>query len=232
MNRKINIGWVLGVLCACCSFLSCESTDYRSDGGISNAHVNMTTYDFLKQHGNFDSLVRIIDYTGMKEVINSDATFFATTDYGVRDYVSARRQQRIVEVGDENIQFGITDIPQNELRDSLLIYLYDAKLNRTDLTTANRFVESKFGPIENVRFNIRLRRVRDFRDYLDYVDYVNFTKVIGTLDADEQDISQIPSDQLDKSFDCQTSGIITTNGVLHVLQNSHRLFFNAGQLSN
>ena len=77
-----------------------------------------------------------------------------------------------------------------------------------------------------------LRRTRDYSDYLDYVDYLNFTKVIGTLDAEEPDYNAIPKDQLDKSYYCQTSGIITTTGVLHVLQNTHRLFFNAGKMAD
>ncbi|WP_400261209.1 hypothetical protein ACFX5U_14810 [Sphingobacterium sp. SG20118] len=213
-------------------FLSCSKDNYKVDGGVSDPKVNRSTYDFLKEHGSFDSLVRIIDHAGLKDVINGDVTFFATTDYGVRDYVAAKKQQKIIEVGDENISFGIDNIPAKELRDSMMIYLFDGKINRQDLTPDNKYFVSKFGSIPNVRFNIKLRRTRDYSDYLDYVDYLNFTKVIGTLDAEEPDYTAIPKDEQDKSFDCQTSGIVTTTGVLHVLANSHRLFFNAGLMAN
>lgn len=224
------------ILVICISLLmliqSCSKDNYIIDGGVSNPKVNMSTYDFLMQHGSFDSLIRIIDHAGIKDIVNSDVTFFATTDYGVRDYVAAKKQQKIIELGDENIKFGIQDIPAKELRDSMMVYLFDGQINRQDLTPDNKYFVSKLGAIPNVRFNIKLRRTRDYSNYLDYVDYLNYTKVIGTLDADEPDYNAIPKEEQDKSFDCQTSGIISTTGVLHVLQNSHRLFFNAGKMAN
>lgn len=210
---------------------SCSKDDYRNDGGVSDPHVNKTTYDFLKEHGSFDSLVRIIDHAGIKDIINSKVTLFVTSDYGIRDYVAAKKQEKIVEVGDENIKFSITDIPKNELRDSMMIYVYDGAINRENLTTENKYFTSKFGPIPNVRFNIKLRRTREYSDYVDYVDYLNFTKVIKSLDADEPDRNAIPENELDRSFDCQTSGIITTTGIVHVLDNNHRLFFNRGKMA-
>ncbi|WP_293904683.1 MULTISPECIES: hypothetical protein [unclassified Sphingobacterium] len=224
---------ITGLFASLLIFLfACKKDNYKVDGGKSDAQVNQTTYDFLKQHGSFDSLVKIIDRAGIKDIVNSDVTFFATSDYGVRDYVAAKKQQKIIEVGNENIQFGINNIPVKELRDSMMIYLFDGKITRENLSPDNKYFVSKLGAIPNVRFNIKLRRTRDYSDYLDYVDYLNFTKVIGTLDAEEPDYNAIPKDQLDKSYDCQTSGIITTTGVLHVLQNTHRLFFNAGKMAD
>lgn len=210
---------------------ACEKDNYKVDGGKSEAHVNKTTYDFLKDHGSFDSLVKIIDRAGIKDIVNSDVTFFATSDYGVREYVAAKKQEKIAEEGDENIKFGINNIPVKELRDSMMIYLFDGKINRDNLTPDNKYFVSKFGAIPNVRFNIKLRRTRDYNNYLDYVDYLNYTKVIGTLDAEEPDYNAIPKEEIDKSYDCQTSGIISTTGILHVLSNSHRLFFNAGKMA-
>lgn len=210
---------------------SCKKEDYKNDGGKSDPHVNKTTYDFLKEHGSFDSLVRIIDHAGIKDIINSKVTLFVTSDYGIREYVSAKKQEKIVEIGDENISFSITDIPKSELRDSMMIYVYDGLINRENLSTENKFFTSKFGAIPNVRFNIKLRRTRDFSTYLEYVDYLNFTKVNKTVDADEPDYNAIPEADLDRSFDCQTSGIITTTGIVHVLDNNHRLMFNRGKMA-
>lgn len=210
---------------------SCKKEDYKNDGGVSDPHVNKTTYDFLKEHGSFDSLVRVIDHAGIKDIINSKITLFVTSDYGIREYVSAKKQEKIVEVGDENISFSITDIPKKELRDSMMIYVYDGLINRENLSTENKFFTSKFGAIPNVRFNIKLRRTRDFGNYVEYVDYLNFTKVNKTVDADEPDYNAIPEADLDRSFDCQTSGIITTTGIVHVLDNNHRLMFNRGKMA-
>lgn len=226
MKNIITTVFVLAIL-----ITSCQKSDYKIDGGKSDANVNMTTYDFLKSHGKFDSLVKIIDHAGIKDIINSNVTLFASTDYSVRDYVSAKKQEKIAQVGDENISFSIKDIPAQELRDSMMIYLFDGKINRENLTTDNKYFQSKFGNIPNVRFNIKLRRTRDYNSYVDFVDYLNFTKVIKTLDADEPDYNAIPESDLDRSFDCQTSGLISTTGVIHVLSNNHRLFFNRGKMA-
>ena len=113
----------------------------------------------------------------------------------------------------------------------MMIYVYDGLINRENLSTENKFFTSKFGAIPNVRFNIKLRRTRDFSTYLEYVDYLNFTKVNKTVDADEPDYNAIPEADLDRSFDCQTSGIITTTGIVHVLDNNHRLMFNRGKMA-
>lgn len=205
---------------------ACESESYLNDGGKAEAHVNMTTYDFLKQHGKFDSLVAIIDRAGLKEEVNApNSTFFATTDYGVRPYVSAKKQQKIIEVGDENISFGIANIPAEQL-DSLRLYLFDQPIERENLNLKASFYNNKFGAIPNVRFAIQLGRILTPSNFLDFVDYVTFTWVRGTLDADLPANQVIPQAEQDESYICQTSGIITTNGVLHVLPDSHRLMFN------
>lgn len=211
---------------------ACKKNGYINDGGTANARVNMTTYDFLKSNPKFDSLVRIIDKAGLKEEINGDITFFATTNYGVADYVKAKKQKRIAEVGNENITFSIDDLKSSELRDSLKIYMFKGKINREQMTTEGALYDSMLGVIENVKFLIKLRRTNDYSSYLDFVDYVNYTKVIGTRDDLEANPSEIPQSQRDLSYDCQTSGIITNTGIVHVLSDNHRLFFNNESLGN
>jgi len=204
---------------------SCESDAYINDGGTASFHVDMTTYDFLVSHPKFDSLVAIIDRAGLKELVNSDITFFASTNYSVADYVSAKRQKKIVELGNENIDFGIKDIATGNL-DSLKMYMFDGPINREQMNTEGNYYVSKFGAMDNIQFMIKLRRTTDYSAFLDHVDYVNFTWVAGTFDSDEPDESQIPDEDADLSYDCQTSGIITTTGLIHVLSDNHRLMFN------
>ncbi len=207
------------------SFSSCESDDYINDGGVANAYVNMSTYDFLASNPKFDSLINIIDRAGLKDLVNSDITFFACTNYSIVDYVAAKKQKKIIETGNENINFGINDISLADL-DSIKMYMYEGEITRNNMTTAGNYYTNKFGTINNVRFMIKLRRTNDYSDYLDYVDYVNFTKVTGTLDSEEADPDAIPTSLEDLSYDCQTSGIITTTGIIHVLSDTHRLMFN------
>lgn len=220
-------------LLALITISSCQKDDYINDGGkILSGRVNMTTYDYLKSNKKFDSLVKIIDQAGMKDEINGNITFFATTNYGVADYVSAKKQEKITQVGDENIKFSIADINPTELKDSLKMYMFTGKITRNQLDTEGRLFNSLLGPMNGITWLIKLRRTNDYAQYLDYVEYVNLTKVIGTRDDLESDPTTIPVDRRDVSVDCQTSNIITTTGILHVTNNYHRLFFNAGKMAN
>lgn len=205
-------------------FTSCKK-EYATDGGRSNAMVNMTTFDFLKSRPQFSSLVQLIERAGLKDAVNGSTTFFATTNYGVNDYLKAMKNKRAIELNDENITYTLDSIPLWRI-DSLKTYLFDGKINRDEMTVKGNYFPSKFGPINNVQFRINLRRQYAYTDYVDYVDYVLFSKVFATLDADEPDPKKIPEDEVDKSVFCQTSGIITTNGIVHVLDGYHRLFFN------
>lgn len=214
------------------AFAACKKNDYKNDGGTSNPNVNMSTYDYLKSNPKFDSLVKVIDRAGLKDLVNGNVTLFATTNYGIATYVAAKKNQRAIQTGNENFNFGIKDIPVKELSDSLKTYIFAGKINRDQITLAGKLYDSALGPITNVQYMIKFRRSFDYSNYLDYVDYVTYTKVIGTRDDQEFDINNIPDDQKDKAVDCQTSGIISTTGIIHVLNGNHRLFFNAQPLGN
>lgn len=221
-----------GLLLAIVLLVSCDKDDYINDGGVHNPNVNMTTYDFLDSHPKFDSLVRIIDKAGLKDLVNSNVTFFATTNEGVADYVSAKKQERIIEVGDENISFSIDDLDAEELNDSLKIYMFEGAIERDQLTIEGAYYESLFGQMDDTRILLGLRRTRDYSDYVDYVDYLYYTKVVGTRDSEESNQSAIPEELRDTRIDVQTSGIITTTGIVHVLDGYHRLFFNEQSTAN
>lgn len=228
MNRYINITAIVVTVLV---MASCKKDGYKNDGGPSNAFVNMTTYDFLKSQPVFDSLVRVIDHAGMKDAINGNITFFATTNYGVADFVQARKIKRGVELGNENLPYSIDSLPVNQMKDSLKIYMFEGKINRDQMTVTGQLYNSLLGPIPNVQFLINLRRTQDYSAYLNRVDYVRFTKVIGTRDDLQPNPASIPAEEKDMAYDCQTSGIITTTGVVHVLHGNHRLFFNTDRLN-
>lgn len=205
---------------------SCKKDGYKNDGGKSNAFVNMTTYDFLRSQPVFDSLVRMIDHAGMKDAVNGDVTFFATTNYGVADFVAVRKVRRGAQLGNENLPYSIDSLPVSEMKDSLRIYLFAGKINRDQMKVGGELYNSLLGPMAGVQFLIKLRRTQDYSAYLDHVDYVQFAKVIGTRDDQQPDPNAIPETERDMAFDCQTSGIITTTGIVHVLSGNHRLYFN------
>lgn len=219
------IGKLTGLLVILTVIASCKK-DYKSGGGASDPHVNMTTYDYLKSNPLFSSFVKLIDRAGLKDAINGDVTLFVTTNYGVDDYLKAMKNKRAIELNDENITYTLDSIPLWRL-DSLKTYIFDGKINREDMTQKGKFYVTKFGAIPNVQFRININRIYQYTNYVDYVDYVVYSKVIGTLDEDEPDPTQIPKALVDKASYVQTSGIITTTGIIHVLDGYHRLFFNA-----
>ncbi len=224
---RITIKYFLTILLLSAVFISCKKDKYKNDGGVHSPNVNMTTYDYLKQHGSFDSLIAVIDLAGLKDMVNNSKTFFAVPDWGINDYVKAKKQKKIIETGDENITFSVKDLDVYTLRDSLKMYMYPELINRQNLTVTGKEYASAFGPMaNNTRMYIRLRRIANYNSYVGTVDFINFGQVIGTLDTEEPDVNAIPVNQRDKTVDCQTSGIITTTGTLHVVNNFHRLFFN------
>jgi len=214
-NIKLMIFLVLAV-----SFASCKKS-YVDDGGKSNPKVNMTTYDYLKSKPIFSSFVHLIDRAGLKETVNGDITLFVTTNYGVDEYVTAMKQRRADSLNDENISYTLDSLPLQTL-DSLKVYMFPGKIGRDELTVKGKMYNSQLG----APYLLILTRTLEYNAYVDHIDYVTYVKVIGTRDDLEPDIDAIPKDQRDLSVSCQTSGIITTTGVVHVLDGFHRLFFN------
>lgn len=228
-------------ICICFAVIliaSCKKDGYKNDGGVSDPHVNMTTYDFLKSKPQFDSLVRIIDRAGLKDIVNSNITFFATTNYSIVPYVAAKKYKKSVETGNENFDFGIKDLPSKELSDSLKTYMFAGKINRDQITLTGKLYDSMLGPIpatperKAIKYLIKFRRSFDYGSYVDHVDYVDYIRVTGTRDDQQLDPESIPDEEKDLAVDCQTSGIITTTGIVHVIDGRHRLFFNAQSLGN
>ncbi len=228
---RTSIKYLMAIFLLATTLVACKKDKYKNDGGVHSPNVNFTTYDYLKQHGSFDSLIAIIDMAGLKDMVNNSKTFFAVPDWGVKDYILAKKQKKIIELQDENIEFYLKDLDVYVLRDSLKMYSFKETVNRTNITVKGKEYETEFGPMaNNSKMYLYLRRVINYNDYVGTVDFINFGRVIGTVDREEPDVNLIPLDQRDKFAECQTTGIITTTGTLHVLNNFHRLFFNAEPL--
>lgn len=218
------------IVTAANSLVSCNKNDYKSDGGLHNPKVDMTTYEYLKSKPQFSSLVYLIDRAGLKDSLNGNITFFATTNYGVNDFLAIRKNRRAIELHNENLPYTLDSLPLKEMKDSLKMYLFKGDLGREKLTVEGQFYNPLLTGIPNVRFYVKLRRTTDYGSYIDHVDYVNLTKVIGTRDETEPDPLNVPPLLKDITYDCQTSGILTTTGTIHVISNDQRLFFNTEPL--
>jgi len=200
-------------------FFGCERKDYLIDGGIHNPKVDMTTYDYLKTKRVLDTLLLLIDKAGLKETINGDVTFFAPTDFSVVNYVATKKAD--IQAINPFSNFTLESIPAETLRDSLKMYMIPGKINRDDMTAEGKTYTTLMGN----KVHIALVPVQDAYTNIvtTWPQYVFFTKINGAgLDVPG---TVPPAAELDVKNVCQTSGIITNTGILHVIENSHTMFY-------
>jgi Fasciclin domain. len=203
------------------ALLSCKKNN-NIDGGVHDPRVNMTTFDFLKSRGAlFDTLILLIERTGLKEQLNGDITFFAPTDYCIRNYMDAKALQRRQQTNDDTQLFSIDSLSVQAWKDTLQLYMVPGKINRTDLEkNGNQLVKSRSGD----SVYISLRETREYTDYTPGFrpKILWYTRVIRGLDPDG---ATVPDANRDAADYCQTSGIITTTGILHVMNDLHVVTF-------
>ncbi|PSL28173.1 hypothetical protein [Chitinophaga ginsengisoli] len=204
-------------------FFSCKK-DYTIGGSITDPHVNMTTYDYLKTNPLFDTLLLLIDRTGLKDEVNASGTFFAITDYSIKNYITKKQEDLRVKLNDENLVYTFDSINYAVMKDSLRAYLFKDKITRDNTTEIGRFFKSNDG-------ELRLVQLIPTTDYTDGTvfttkpKYIYLTKLIATehgypVPTDSTGLPGLKEGQELQAL-CQTTGILTTTGVLHVLNNNH-----------
>ncbi|MEC3908879.1 fasciclin domain-containing protein [Tamlana sp. 2201CG12-4] len=197
------------------AFNAC-STDgnYLIDGGISSPEVRTTTMDFFRSHSQLDTLAIIIERAGMEDLVNSESTIFAPNNLSIKNYVEAvLTEMRKV---DPNAQYTVNDIPTDTLQKYMGGYIFNEKITRSNIKEdQGRIYISE----NNEERRISLEESDEYTDQLDSrPKYVYYTYKNG---ADWDDWNNINDD--DKVV-VKTSNLISTNGIIHVLQGSHRLF--------
>jgi hypothetical protein len=199
---------------------SCESDDYLVDGGIASPYVNKSTYDFLASNALFDTLVIAIDRAGLKEELDKEVTFFATTNFSFKNYVDAMTTWGRAKYNDPNYLYAFDSIPAKVLKDSLSMYIFPGKIQREDLRKEGDIYTNIIG----TELRISLEPQDDYTDELiDSPEYIYLTYKRGrNWDAWDAEISGNEKDTKER---IQTSGLISTTGSIHVLANSHTLFF-------
>lgn len=210
------------------TILACRKNDYLIGGGLAEAKVDASSYDFLKNHSwhFFDTTCLIIDKANLKDVINGDVTFFVPTDYSISNYLAAKRKE--VRLIDERLDFTLDTLfkyysPQM-LMDSLGIYVIPGKVNREDMLAEGKSYETI---VNGVNMWVSLEEANEYQVeglITTLPKYVFLTRIRGQKDVNGQDPTG-DINLLDIKVRCQTSGIQTKNGILHVLDNSHVWMF-------
>ncbi|MCD0472258.1 fasciclin domain-containing protein [Flavobacterium sp. JAS] len=195
------------VLIVLFSLTSCSNDDYLIDGGLANQNVGVSTYDFLKSNKQLDTLAILIQKADMIDVVNAKSTtLFAPNNLSIKKYILYMKDI------EENQNYGINDIPVADLKEMLGAYIFNESLDRSKLVKEGKVYTAHNGE-ERL---LSLEPVEDYKDQLDeFPEYVYYT-VKGGDDWD-------PTDAVDDDVKTvvRTSNLISTNGVIHVLQGSH-----------
>lgn len=204
----------------CIAAVSCKKqTEYFIDGGgTHNPQVNMSTYDYLKQNALFDTLILMIDRAGIKDAVNaSNSTLFACTDYAVVNWLTATRGRILNTYGqDSAMKFNLNSFSNTQLKDTLSQYIVSQRVERAGLKLTDTEYTTLLAGDRKVVY--LLESTEYTSDVSTRPRYIFFTKVIGTRD---QPGVTVPVAERDIAVRCQTTGILTTNGVVHVLENTH-----------
>jgi hypothetical protein len=209
---------------------ACKKTDYLSGGTINNPKVNMTTYDYLQNNSlnQFDSVLLIIDKAGLKDLINQKGvTFFAPTNAAVYAYLNARTiaLQKI----NPSAKYTLDTLFKYDLArvaDSMRMYVINQPLTYDKLTIDGaKYATQLPGDTVVIAFlptsNPALGYFNQISTVPQIVTYIQLWHPL----PDPFQAADIPT-SLAVANICQTSGIQTTTGVLHVLANGNALFFN------
>ena len=202
---------ILSIIALSITLFSCTNDEYLVDGGTSQQNVGTTTYEFFKAHNQLDTLALLIERADMIDEVNKQGTtFFAPNNLSIRNYVrdvlSDKRKL------DPAAEFTIDDIPTADLKNMLGGYLIEETLDRSKLVKAGK-VYTTFNGEERL---VSLEPVVAYTGQLDdYPEYVFFTYQGGG--------SWDPTDAIvdDKKVRVRTSNLLSTNGVIHVLQGDH-----------
>jgi hypothetical protein len=199
------------LLLTLCGLYSCSTDDYLVDGGIADPSVKMSTYDFLKSNKQLDTLALLIDKAKMIDVVNSKSnTFFAPNNLSIKNYVNAILSQK--RKIDPTASFTINDITEAELKVMLGGYIFNQVLDRSKLVKQGKI----YVAINGEERLLSLEPVEEYTGQLDnFPEYVYYTFKVGAdWDATDDIVD-------DKKTVVRTSNLISTNGIIHVLQGNH-----------
>lgn len=198
------------------------------DGGVRTANVNKTTVEYLRSNAKFDSVLILFEKAGiMSQLDKQNTTVIVPTDYSIIQFVKQIQDQKRRAADDENLRYTFSDLV-NEFdlyKDSMKIYIVNQYIDRTKLASvADGKIQTKSLLGNDVE--IALTETKLYTEWLPNSDVklIHYKYVINGLDPDDN--NGIPNTDKDVDNICQTTGIITTTGVLHVLEDTHNLFFN------
>ena len=193
--------------------MSCEKDSYLIDGGVSDPNVGTTTLAFLQSHPQLDTLALLLVKAGLDDEVNGASTLFAPNNLSIRNYVNEVLAE--MRESDPLAEFTVNDIPVDTLTKYMGAYIIPSKIERKDMTKEG----AVYTAVDGAERRISLEPSVDYSSQLsEPPEYVYYTYMEGA-DWDDWD-NQVD----DTKIIARTSNLISTNGVIHVLQGTHTLF--------
>ncbi len=206
---------------------ACSCQEGIIDGGLHPATVDQTTQEFLNTNEKFDTVKILFDRAGLTDQLKGNNTVIVPTDYTVDRYVKQLQSQFRREQNDENLIYTFADLLNDfdQYQDSMKMYIVNSPIGRTELEEKPYLTKSLLGNDVEISLKETQLYTEWFPNSKPKLVYYKWVKngldpVDTEVSAADRDISNI----------CQTSSILTRNGVLHVLEDTHNLFFNKRQL--
>lgn len=189
------------------AFASCTE-DYFIESGPASGVVNMTSYDYLNAHSDdFSELVKVINATDQKALINQDnITIFALQNISILNYLGSLDYNSVEEanlVDLESLLLKYVIVDNKMLRSGITSGLGDDVVTANDINMNVKIVSGEYKGVQGV----------GAKDII-YTD----TGLYTSLKNDKQSTS--PAEAIVTSGDIQT-----TNGVIHVLNKTHKFGF-------
>lgn len=233
--RNNNLSKIAALVIVIAAFMSCKK-DYITGGSVHNVDMykNTLSYDVLKQIPGYDTVLILFDSAGLKDKINTPGTtFFPPNNSAILNYLNARTIA--LQQGNANAKFGFDSLIYNVknnirgIRDSLGMYFISSALPYAALTnTGAKYATQLAGDtavisFEYVNTNTGLGYSSLVSGIPQVVYYTKMWYPYGNL-TDANPAGKIPGTIGARTI-CQTSGIVTKNGIMHTLPYNLNLFF-------
>ncbi|MBD8488072.1 fasciclin domain-containing protein [Echinicola sp. CAU 1574] len=193
--------------------ISCITDDYLVDGGISSGEVGSDTFTFLQSHPQLDTLALLIQRADLIDEVNGENTLFAPNNLSIQKYVDEVLAEMRQE--DPEAEYTVNDIPVDTLQKYMGGYIFPGRITRDDMSADGDILTALNG--EERRISLEPRE--EYTDQLSsFPEYVFFTYKNGD---DWDDWDNIIDDDV---ITVRTSNLVSTNGMIHVLQGNHILF--------
>lgn len=194
-------------------FFSCEE-NFVTDGGVSESHVGTSTMEFLKSHPQLDIMALLLERAGLADKVNGNTTLFVANNLSIWRYVDAELAE--LRETDPLAEFTVDDIPTDTLVKYMGSYVFPEKITRKDMLKEGKIYTAINGEKRRISLEPDANSYKD--ELSDPPEYVYLTYKKG----DEWDEWDNIED--DTRIIIRTSNLISTNGVIHVLQGTHVLF--------